>query len=149
MTLALLTADPGRAGRGSREPAASLCAGATVVAWAVPPAPTPGNAARAYAEARLDQDWAAMWALICSAAPFADREAFVAHMTGSDEERGAPPPSAVFVSDVHRQEGTARPAFTVWLDVTSLDRDGAVETYPASLPVVLEAGEFRVCFGRA
>jgi hypothetical protein len=54
----------------------------SVLTWAAPPAPTPGNAARTYAEARFD-----------------------------------------------------------W--------DGLIGTYPARLPVVLDGGGFRVCFGEA
>jgi hypothetical protein len=167
MTLAMLHADPGGAGRGSREPpprrrrrpwphlvaaivtAACVCGGFAVVTWTVPRAPTPGNVARAFAEARMHQDWATMWQLQCRAVRLPDQQAFVARMTALDEAFLVRPAVGVFVRGISQDDGATRPSFTVTVETAAFYRDGATWTSTVRLPVVREEGEFRVCFGLA
>jgi hypothetical protein len=128
--------------------AACVCAGFALLFTTVPRPATPWSVARSFVEARFEQDWAAVWALHCTAGRLPDESAFVDRMTTLDAGFDVPAAALVVVDGVTEDVGPAAPSFTVALTVRALRADGEPTwTDRVRLPVVAERGEFRVCLG--
>jgi hypothetical protein len=123
-------------------------AGFALVSTTAPRPATPWNVARAFTEARLDQDWAEVWRLHCRDGGLPDESAFVDRMTTLDEGFETPPVALVVVDQVTEGGNSPAPSFTVALSVSALGADGEpMWTDAVRLPVVAEDGQFRVCLG--
>jgi hypothetical protein len=126
--------------------AVGVGAGLLLVSMTVAGSPSPGSVARQFVEARFEQDWATVWDLHCRVDTLPDPDAFAERMSLLDDGFAAPAGTAIVVKDVVEQAGAETPSFTVTVRVLAVGPDGEhLWADTVLLPVVGDAGEFRVC----
>ena len=127
---------------------AFVAAGSALAASVMPLVPTPSNVAEAYVEARLTDDWAEAWELMCAPSrselggysSFAERAADVNHRSAMPSEV-----DASVVAD--SPQATTPPSALADVIVTSDERSEDWELHEF-LDLVVENGKFRACGGR-
>ena len=120
-----------------------VAGGAALAAWTLPPAPTPVNIARSYAEVRYDRDWAAAWELMCRSSR-SDWGNYATYARNSEyvfDYYFMPEDIDVSVDGFRGAVRPGGPAMSVAITLTAGER---WET-GGELDVVVEDGEFRVC----
>jgi hypothetical protein len=123
-----------------------VTAGLVAALVALPPAETPGYAAKTFVQAGIQEDWRAAWDLVCRPA----REAaggfasFVEQMNYVNGYNLGPTDVDVDIEDIRGQAG---PVWIVSVAMTSDDNEDWEDR--GEIPVVLEDGHFRVCTAAA
>jgi hypothetical protein len=134
-------------------PKHALIAGAAVAAGfglamaALPPFGTPQNVAKAYVQARFDDDPSAAWAVMCQ--PFQEAISYTSFeetVIGVNEYYFMPSDVDIAIDDVRGIDEPSGPAVRVGVTVTSDERNREDWALPIDLVLVEEGGAFRVCY---